>query len=160
MYGVSTYFRLKLIEPSAREGQLPDAVPSFARFEPGSLFLSSLAPCSSHSTRVKKTNFSLADGSISSRRKLVDTLYMTKTLLTTFSRMGYFGVGGLGFWALLCNYRVPYSIFERNLLQEVKKDEKKKVLIYVKPYLEKSGILISGKKRIIYWCVEFILKSL
>ena len=63
---------LELIEPYAREdkGQqvffTSDAVSSLARFESFSLLLSSLA--------LLQINSSLADGSISSRRKLLNTL--------------------------------------------------------------------------------------
>ena len=60
------------------EGQMfsfmsSDAFSSLARFEPLSLLLFSLAPRSSLSTRVQKGSTALADSSISSRPKLVDT---------------------------------------------------------------------------------------
>ena len=82
---VSASFRLELIEPSVREveGQefffSSDTLSSLARFEPCSLLLTRPLPQSSLSIRIQKINTSLADGSINSRRKLVE-LYDSVTI--------------------------------------------------------------------------------
>ena len=84
---MSPNFRRELIESSAREVERQqvffssDGVLSLARFELCSLLFRSLAPRSSLSIKIKKTNTSLADGIISSRRKLMDTLYLGKLKL-------------------------------------------------------------------------------
>ena len=78
-YSVSTNFHLELIELSAREveGQQlffsSGAVMSLSRFDPWSSPLLTRPPLAL-STRVQEISTSLADDSISSRRKLVDTL--------------------------------------------------------------------------------------
>ena len=77
-YSVSNNCCLELIGPSARAIEAQQFFRAltlcFARFEPCSLLLSSLTPWTYLSTGVQKINTSLADGSMSSKQKLLYTL--------------------------------------------------------------------------------------
>ena len=80
IYNVSTNFSLEPIEPSARYLGVNRFLLALTLFRVSLglsyvFFSSTHSPlCSSLSTRVQKIDTSLADGSISSRRKLFDTL--------------------------------------------------------------------------------------